>query len=40
VSHLRTYFPSAWHEENDISYVHANLIAVKGGPRQGGLLLS
>jgi glycosyltransferase involved in cell wall biosynthesis len=39
VSRLVTYFPSEWHEQNKISYVCANLIAVKDGPRQGGFLL-
>jgi O-antigen biosynthesis protein len=39
VSRLVTYFPSEWHEQHKISYVCANLMAVKEGPRQGGLLL-
>jgi glycosyltransferase involved in cell wall biosynthesis len=39
VSHLRTYFPTPWHEENVIPYVQANLLAVKDGPRLGGPLL-
>ncbi len=38
VSRLVTFFPSEWHEQNNISYVSANLIAVKQGPRQGGQL--
>jgi SAM-dependent methyltransferase len=38
-SRMVTYFPSEWHEQNRISYVCANLIAVKDGPRQGGHLL-
>lgn len=38
VSRLLTYFPSEWHEQHNISYVNANLIAIKNGPRQGGLL--
>jgi O-antigen biosynthesis protein len=38
VSRLITYFPSEWHEQHKISYVCANLIAVKDGPRNGGLL--
>lgn len=38
VSRMRTYFPSDWHQEHHISYVNANLIAIKDGPRQGGLL--
>jgi len=38
-SRLVTYFPSEWHEQHRISYVCANLIAIKGGPRQGGFLL-
>ena len=39
VSHLRTFFPSPGHEDLNISYVEANLLAVKDGPRQGGPLL-
>jgi len=38
VSRLITFFPNDWHREHDISYVNANLIAIKDGPRQGGLL--
>ena len=38
-SRLETYFPDEWHEANKISYVRANLISVKDGPRQGGSLL-
>jgi O-antigen biosynthesis protein len=38
VSILMTYFPSEWHQENNISYVNANLVAIKEGPRQGGRL--
>jgi SAM-dependent methyltransferase len=37
-SRLVTYFPTDWHRQNDISYVCANLIAFKDGPRQGGIL--
>jgi Glycosyl transferase family 2 len=40
VSHLRTFYPSAGHEQIDICYVEANLLAIKDGPRQGGPLLS
>lgn len=39
VSHLRTFYPSPGHEELNICYVQANLLAVKEGPRQGGPLL-
>ncbi len=39
VSRLVTYFPTEWHEQHRISYVCANLIAIKEGPRQGGFLL-
>jgi GT2 family glycosyltransferase len=39
VSHLRTFYPSPGHEEMNICYVQANLLAVKEGPRQGGPLL-
>ena len=35
---LITYFPSDWHKEHNISYVNANLIAIKDGGRQGGKL--
>ncbi|MER6981432.1 glycosyltransferase [Streptomyces carpinensis] len=39
-SRLVTYFPSEWHAKNKISYVVANLIAMKeGAARCGGLLL-
>jgi SAM-dependent methyltransferase len=38
VSRLITFFPSPWHEEHNISYICANLIAIKDGDRQGGLL--
>ena len=38
VSRLATYFPSEWHEQQKIPYVCANLIAIKEGPRLGGLL--
>ena len=37
-SHLRTYFPTPWHEEVKICYVQANLLALKEGDRQGGML--
>jgi O-antigen biosynthesis protein len=39
VSHLRTFYPSPGHEEMNICYVQANLLAVKEGARQGGPLL-
>lgn len=38
VSRLLTYFPTEWHQQHNISYVNANLIAIKDGPRQGGPL--
>jgi SAM-dependent methyltransferase len=39
-SRLVTYFPSEWHSEKNISYVVANLIAMKeGAARCGGELL-
>jgi glycosyltransferase involved in cell wall biosynthesis len=37
-SRLVTYFPSDWHRTNNIPYVAANLIAVKDGVRNGGVL--
>ncbi len=39
VSHLRTWYPTPWHQDVHIPYVQANLLAVKDGPRQGGPLL-
>ncbi len=39
VSHLRTFFPTPGHVDMQISYVQANLLAIKDGPRQGGPLL-
>ncbi|WP_052682338.1 glycosyltransferase [Saccharothrix sp. ST-888] len=39
-SRLVTYYPTDWHSRNNISYVLANLIAMKdGAQRCGGLLL-
>ncbi|MET8951634.1 glycosyltransferase [Streptomyces sp. NPDC004393] len=39
-SRLVTYFPTEWHSDNNISYVVANLIAMKeGAARCGGPLL-
>ncbi|WP_317446598.1 glycosyltransferase [Streptomyces collinus] len=39
-SRLVTYYPTDWHSENHISYVQANLIAVKdGAERCGGPLM-
>lgn len=39
VSSLGTYFPSPWHEENNISYVQANLLPLKPtGHRDGGII--
>ena len=38
VSRLETMFPSAWHEQHQISYVIANLVSVKDGPRLPGEL--
>ena len=37
VSQLKTYFPSDWHESHNISYVCANLVAVKDGDPVAGL---
>lgn len=39
VSRLVTFFPDDWHEEHQIAYVNANLVAVKDGPRIAGELL-
>jgi hypothetical protein len=39
VSHLRTFHPTEAHVDMQTPYVHANLLAVKDGPRQGGPLL-
>jgi glycosyltransferase involved in cell wall biosynthesis len=38
VSRLHTYFADDWHRDHNIPYVGANLIAIKEGPRQGGIL--
>jgi O-antigen biosynthesis protein len=38
ISQLFTHFPTEWHQQHNISYVCANLIAIKEGPRQGGRL--
>jgi hypothetical protein len=39
VSRLVTYYPSDWHKAHNISYVTANLIALKEPmPRNGGQL--
>ena len=39
VSRLHTHFPTDWHRQSGISYVGANLIALKpGAPRNGGPL--
>lgn len=39
-SRLVTHYPTDWHEQHDIAYVTANLIALKdGAPRNGGPLL-
>ena len=37
---LRTHHPTPWHESVHVSYVQANLLVVKDGPRMGGPLLS
>jgi O-antigen biosynthesis protein len=40
VSRLVTSYPSEWHSVHDISYVTANLIALKdSAPRNGGMVL-
>ena len=38
ISRLVTFYPDEWHEQNLISYVNANLVAVKDGPRIAGAL--
>ena len=38
IDQLFTYFPSEWHQKNNIPYVCANLISVKEGAREGGRL--
>jgi glycosyltransferase involved in cell wall biosynthesis len=40
VSRLRTYYPTEWHQQNDISYVQANLIALKNDSERFGGILS
>lgn len=39
VSRLRTFFPTDWHQQHNIPYVQANLIAIKeAGRKYGGIL--
>jgi glycosyltransferase involved in cell wall biosynthesis len=39
ISRLRTLFPTEWHQQHNISYVEANLIALKPGmARNGGFI--
>jgi len=39
VSRLQTFFPTQWHQQQNISYVQANLVALKeGSERFGGIL--
>jgi len=38
LSRMVTFYPDAWHEEHLISYVNANMIAIKDGPRMAGEL--
>lgn len=38
-SRMLTFYPTEWHEQHDIAYVNANLVAVKDGPRIAGELL-
>lgn len=38
LSRLVTTFPSEWHQAHNIAYVTANLLALKDGPRQGGIV--
>jgi glycosyltransferase involved in cell wall biosynthesis len=39
LSRMVTFYPDAWHEEHLISYVNANMISIKDGPRMAGELL-
>ena len=39
VSRIRTWFPTDWEREVNISYVQTHLMAIKDGPRLGGPLL-
>lgn len=39
ISGIRTWYPTEFDRQHDISYVAANLLAVKDGPRQAGPLL-
>ena len=34
-----THFPDEWYATHNISYVRASLVALKDGPRQGGINL-
>ena len=38
VSRLDTIFPTLWHNQHQIPYVYANLVAIKEGPRLPGEL--
>lgn len=38
-SRLITFYPSEWHRTHNISYVRANLVAIKEGPRIAGEML-
>ena len=38
LSRMVTFYPDAWHEEHLISYVNANMISIKDGPRMAGEL--
>ena len=38
ISKIETTYPSEWHQQHDISYVKANLVAIKHGPRIAGIL--
>jgi glycosyltransferase involved in cell wall biosynthesis len=40
VSRLQTFFPSEWHQQQNISYVQANLIALKNDSERFGGILS
>ena len=37
ISRIATMFPTDWHKQHDISYVMANLVAIKDGPRIAGV---
>ena len=38
ISRIETMYPTPWHEQHQINYVLANLVAIKHGPRIAGIV--